>query len=668
MFATVFRTSTTSRHACVKREVERREEQGNAGNGVVRSLDVPLSAPSTSVKKEVLRSSVLYCAKDMAPFQSVNGEGFVELVQKLLDIGYQAAGRIDASLLMPNRTTVSRKLEDLAGEVKLKFVPMVQKAIDNNTCAASTDMWTQENTKHHFLTVIVHTTNSMGKLDTRTAFTILFDEDCASGENIWAQIVIQFALLGIEEAAVRKIVIVSDRGANMISALQDVQRLDCIAHTINTVLKTALTLKKYEITALNEEAMGIVNKVKQILLFVNSKLPRKIKKFTITKTARVGATQPSHAPMLSQFLNRRKEIKRRLVLAQKMEEYFFDDQFSERVRDLFKILNPLKTLMTRHKGVDLAGSLWPEFQTLTKMSATDSPMVAALKAQWREQLVPLEYAFVHQQCKSLVTYVKNSSFHSALKSTLKQEMDVRWNTSLAMFQSIHAVYDELTTILTDRKESDRLSNIKKDTLEAFIALLDPFKTESIKLQSESEPTLQLVLLCRVTLLDHCRTPTPPEQPLIERLKSRIVNQMDRIFVHSEIRRLYLQQEQAAPGPPPAKRAKISEAYSKYLEDETDQWDLDDELDKYFKEPIIDDTDLIGWWRQRRERFPSLAALALHLLNIPATSASSEREFSEAGHIYREKRLSLFPAATSNILFLHSNADLLEVEGAADALT
>ncbi len=67
---------------------------------------------------------------------------------------------------------------------------------------------------------------------------------------------------------------------------------------------------------------------------------------------------------------------------------------------------------------------------------------------------------------------------------------------------------------------------------------------------------------------------------------------------------------------------------------------------------------------QRERFPRLAALALHLLNIPATSASSEREFSDAGNIYREKRLSLFPATTSHIHFLNSNADLLEVEDAA----
>ncbi|KAK3925971.1 Transposable element Hobo transposase [Frankliniella fusca] len=635
-------TSTAKKHGCVKKATR---NQGAAGRNVGGGGGplVPLIAPTQAAKKQVLRSSVLYCAKDLAPFQSVQGEGFLDLVQNILDIGFQATGRVDARRLMPDRTTVSRNMEDMAGEIKLKFIPLVKEAIRNNTCAATTDMWTQENNRHHFFTVILHITSSEGKNETRTAFTVLFDEETASAENIWSLIVTQFALLDIEEEEVRKIVFVSDRGANLVSALKDVVRLNCIAHIINTVLKTALTLKKYEVKVLNDEATEIVDKVKQILSYLNSKLPKNIKQFEITKTARAGATQPSYAPMLAGFVNRHKEVQRRLQKARAAKELSFDDSFVGAVKDLYSILYPLKNLMTRHKDVDLPGSLWPEFQS-----------------QWREQLLPLEYSFVHQKCKALVTFVKTSNINHAFKTTLKQEMDVRWNTSLTMFQSILSVYDELSTALAARNESVKISHIKRDTLENLIALLEPFKAESVKLQSESEPTLQHVLMSRATLMDHCKSPTPPAQPLIERLKSRIVTQMERIFVHSEIRRLCLQQPADAPPPSPPKRAKVSECYLKYLEDEYDQWDVDDEFDLYLKSPIIDDSNLIGWWRQRRERFPRLSALALHLLNIPATSASSEREFSEAGHIYREKRLSLHPTTASDVLFINSNSGLLEV--------
>ncbi|KAK3909991.1 Putative AC9 transposase [Frankliniella fusca] len=126
--------------------------------------------------------------------------------------------------------------------------------------------------------------------------------------------------------------------------------------------------------------------------------------------------------------------------------------------------------------------------------------------------------------------------------------------------------------------------------------------------------------------------------------------------------LYLQPQPddnvADEGPTPAKRPRRQSCYSMYLEDDDEPGAMD-ELDLYLIEHIHDDSDILGWWRNRKDRFPRLAALAESLLIIPATSASSEREFSEAGHVYREKRLSLKPSTSSTVLFLNSNADLIQ---------
>ncbi|KAK3924665.1 Putative AC9 transposase [Frankliniella fusca] len=236
--------------------------------------------------------------------------------------------------------------------------------------------------------------------------------------------------------------------------------------------------------------------------------------------------------MLSEFVKGYKEVKK--MLEKRKEGFLLEGVDVEKVRDLANILKPFDALMTKHKEVELRGTLWLEFEALLKQNIDDSPLVADLKEQWRDQLKPLYYSFVHQQCKSLV--------------------------------------------------------------------------------------------------------------------------------HEEIRSKYLQQPDVqAPSPP--KRAKVAECYQKYMEDDDDALEMEeDEVDRYLREPITNDEDLIAWWRQRRERFPRLSALAEHLLCIPATSASAEREFSEAGHVFREKRLRLAPNTASHILFLNSNFDFVADAG------
>jgi hypothetical protein len=248
----------------------------------------------------------MYCAQDFAAFQAVEGEGFVSLAQELVDIG-ASKGRVDVRQLLPCRQAVCNKVEELADEAKSKFMPLLDEAVAKNGLAATTDMWTQENKKVHFLTVICHMFNSKGKPETRTAFTVPFEES-ASGENIWLEVLSQFALLGINEEEVKKITFVTDRGANVVSALREVVRLNCTAHVINTVLKTALCLKKYELIILNEEASEIVQNVKDVMEHMNANLPPKMKEFPITKSVRANTTPPSNVPMLSAFVDNLKQV------------------------------------------------------------------------------------------------------------------------------------------------------------------------------------------------------------------------------------------------------------------------------------------------------------------------------------------------------------------------
>ncbi|KAK3920035.1 Transposable element Hobo transposase [Frankliniella fusca] len=550
-------TTAACKHKCVREAKEARERAEQLGLAEAagdnprrrRSALLPLVDPPQDLKKDVLRSSVVYCATDLAAFSSVEGEGFLALAQKLVDVGVDA-GRVNVRRLLPDRTTVSKNLDQLADEAKVVFVPRMQKHIETRTCAATTDMWTQENKKHHFLALKVHMSDDSPepKPEVRTAFTVPFEEDSATGDNIWHSIVAQFALLGVTEEEVQKIVFVTDRGANIVSALKGrAVRLNCTAHIFNSILQTALVIKKYSLNVLDEEASQVVQDVKSALVSANLNLPGGVKQFAITQ-----------------------QVQNRLQASS--EGFLLEGIDRDKVTDLANILKALDGPLRRHQCVDISGTLWPEFQKVTSPSDEDSPMVSRLKASWRDQLIPLEYDFVRQQCKALVSHVKRSSIEPRLKNALRQEMEVRWNSTLKMFESIAKVHGE---------------------------------------------------------------------------------------VYAQIRANHLRDDNA--GPPPTKRPKVAECMQKYLEDDEEALALEDELDRYLKEPIIDDSDLMNWWQQRRDRFPCLAALDEQLLCIPATSASSEREFSEAGHIFRQKRLSLLPETASNILFLHSNADLLNLQ-------
>jgi hypothetical protein len=83
-------------------------------------------------------------------------------------------------------------------------------------------------------------------------------------------------------------------------------------------------------------------------------------------------------------------------------------------------------------------------------------------------------------------------------------------------------------------------------------------------------------------------------------------------------------------------------------------DLFDPADGRFYNPL-------EWWSANEDRFPRLAVLARMILCIPATSAPSERVFSQAGLTISNARAGLLPDNAAACIFLHGNMHLDEPE-------
>ena len=106
-------------------------------------------------------------------------------------------------------------------------------------------------------------------------------------------------------------------------------------------------------------------------------------------------------------------------------------------------------------------------------------------------------------CKALVTYVKQSKLQDQLSNTLKQENATRWNSMLRLLDSILSAWDSLVHVLTLKKQSHKLLGIDKDMLTELVAFLQPFQTATLALEVFKQPTIQDVCFYRHLLLEHC---------------------------------------------------------------------------------------------------------------------------------------------------------------------
>jgi hypothetical protein len=107
----------------------------------------------------------------------------------------------------------------------------------------------------------------------------------------------------------------------------------------------------------------------------------------------------------------------------------------------------------------------------------------------------------------------------------------------------------------------------------------------------------------------------------------------------------------------AKRDDISvdDILKEFVSNSTDDDETYDEVMEYMKMKINYQTgeNLLTWWKKHSTIFPQLSRLALPLLSIPSSSATSERVFSETGRILEARRQQLNPDSLDSLVFLRN---------------
>lgn len=110
---------------------------------------------------------------------------------------------------------------------------------------------------------------------------------------------------------------------------------------------------------------------------------------------------------------------------------------------------------------------------------------------------------VIDKCKSLVTYLKKSGAVVNLDYAVVQECETRWNSKVAMMQSVIKQYRDIQAAMEEKGQEERLDGIDLDVLNTVTQFLLLFKDASDELEGEKYPTIQQVILWFFKLKKHC---------------------------------------------------------------------------------------------------------------------------------------------------------------------
>ncbi|KAL2095497.1 hypothetical protein ACEWY4_010216 [Coilia grayii] len=270
-----------------------------------------------------------------------------------------------------------------------------------------------------------------------------------------------------------------------------------------------------------------------------------------------------------------------------------------------------------------------------------------------------------------------------------------------MLDSVSQQYDEVTTILLDNNQYDKIGCINKYILGCLVAFLKPFKDAANDLESDNTAlSAALVLPWSVKLkVEHCEV--AKADPRLNVIASACAQRLDELlspcslvpnginmlykiatFLTPKLRHLRMidanerQQvteavkelteemgfhfetgENAEPPPPKKVTFRDFEEWEDVGAMGADLQSLDSEIEDYLKVKLDGSeshqpNDILMWWKKHCYEFPTLAKLARHVLCIPGSSAPSERAFSICGRILEERRSMLKPSTVNNLLFLH----------------
>ncbi|KAK3930856.1 Transposable element Hobo transposase [Frankliniella fusca] len=643
------------------------------------------------------------CALTMGAVDLLTGDAVVEMVQVAVDIATRCKGRVDVRALMPSRVTVMDRIDARAAAATKELVPQLRVAIREDKVQGSTDMWTEDHSKNHFLAITTTYTDEAGQPQTHDLATTKFPASTrATGANIRAAMQDKLQSIGIPPEEFEKIQWVTDRGANVRKALEDLPREDCSAHVINTVVRSSLSVPYYElrqeaVDALSPLAREVLATVEAAVKAVKAAPPALVVKGVALDALQKALVLPQaqwnnkYAAMLSSVCVGKAKV---LAVLTSVGENDLANRLravnKDIVSDISNFLSPLE------KNKTVPSSDLASLKRHLTIQAGDSDETLRMKEAVADLRVLLDILILIKEAKEVVQLLKSTGLASLLQKKVLQEVDTRWNSIHTMLTSVLHSYDEIVGVLAEHGEGAqrrRMEKIDRGMLQWLTDFLEEFKAETKILEGNDHPTLPCVLLAFFNLRDHCE-PGLLDCNHLEVLKKRfqfflrskfqpsmkakiatflwpdykelsMLPECEREEVKAKVRALIadpepepddVQEAQADTLEPPVPKVSRLDRYSRYRVALPATTRPMDEVDKYLATSVsVPPDQLLQHWKMldRPDGFPKLAKLALRELGKLATAAPSERVWSKAGFILNKRRNRLTPTHLNSIIVLGS---------------
>lgn len=319
-------------------------------------------------------------------------------------------------------------------------------------------------------------------------------------------------------------------------------------------------------------------------------------------------------------------------------------------------------------------------------------------------VVPVKTIIEHASL--LVSFIRNSGLGEKCNPKLQKFIEVRWNTVFYMLNSIELNYSQLAQILLEKEQADKnadvmhkLTVISRSDLEVLSRFLKKFKIWTDQLEADKRPTLWMVWPTFVSLKNYLAR-NDEDSDIVTRMKQtgisyieanvydfspKIVHKVATVL-HPLLKNIALATEEEKKEvynviddfiwksepfhetvvEKPNKAAdnsenqEILEAFMGVTSSDIDasQTQFTEELQRYLLVRVPPsnpyDFELCEWWHKNRDTFPNLYRLFLSKAGITASSAPSERKFSETGIIITARRSNILPETVSNLVLARNN--------------
>jgi hypothetical protein len=105
---------------------------------------------------------------------------------------------------------------------------------------------------------------------------------------------------------------------------------------------------------------------------------------------------------------------------------------------------------------------------------------------------------------------------------------------------------------------------------------------------------------------------------------------------------------------------------------SEKTDVEEELEKYLSSTSVlqneEDDDILLYWKEHQNLFPTIASIARDVLAIPASNTTIERLFSSCKNVITDKRTKLGAQKLNKLMFLQKNMHILKEKFGPDFIS